>query len=191
MGRIRMRLSLPAALGACLLVVAAVHGEERSPYSGMEQRGIKALSEEQIEGYLAGAGMGFAMAAELNSYPGPKHVLELAVELGLDEDQLARTKEVFSRMQDSAVRLGRIYVDAERLLDTMFADGEIDEQRLRQATAKLARIRGELRFAHLGAHLKMTQILTEEQVERYDALRGYQDAASAGHDPARHTGHHP
>jgi len=37
-----------------------------------------ALSVEQIEQYRAGAGMGYAKAAELNRYPGPMHVLELA-----------------------------------------------------------------------------------------------------------------
>ncbi len=52
-----------------------------SPYTGMQQREIKALSAETVSGYLAGHGMGFAMVAELNSYPGPKHVLELAEQL--------------------------------------------------------------------------------------------------------------
>jgi Spy/CpxP family protein refolding chaperone len=187
-----MRQSLLGALVSCLLVAAVAVGEERSPYSGMEQRGIKALSGEAIEAYLAGAGMGFAMAAELNSYPGPKHVLELAVELGLDQEQMARTQEVFRNMQNSAVRLGQLYVDGERVLDALFADGNIDEQRLRQATEKLARIQGELRYAHLGAHLKTKQILTEDQVERYNALRGYHAVPSSEHDPQQHhDGHHP
>ena len=33
------------------------------------------------------ASMGLALAGELNGYPGPKHVLELAAELDLSEDQ--------------------------------------------------------------------------------------------------------
>ena len=56
----------------------------QSPYVGQETRGIKALSQADIEGLLAGAGTpfgGMAKPAELNGYPGPRHVLD-AVEAG-------------------------------------------------------------------------------------------------------------
>ena len=43
----------------------------QSPYAGQESREIKSLSPAEVDGYLAGAGMGFAKAAELNGYPGP------------------------------------------------------------------------------------------------------------------------
>ena len=39
-----------------------------SPYAGEESRNIKALSTEEIQGYEAGKGMGFAKSAELNGY---------------------------------------------------------------------------------------------------------------------------
>lgn len=38
---------------------------EHTPYAGQEKREIKALSSEDINGYLTGHGMGFAKAAEL------------------------------------------------------------------------------------------------------------------------------
>jgi hypothetical protein len=81
---------LVAALCVPLLGAVAMAGDA-SPYRGEEVRNIKALSEQEIEAYLSGQGMGYAKAAELNSYPGPKHVLELARELGLtpaQEEQL-------------------------------------------------------------------------------------------------------
>jgi hypothetical protein len=53
----------------------------QSPYSGMQTRSIKALSEQQVADLTAGRGMGLALAAELNGYPGPFHVLELADKL--------------------------------------------------------------------------------------------------------------
>ena len=58
-----------------------------SPYSGLETRAIKALSDSQIADLKAGRGMGLALAAELNGYPGPMHVLELADELVLSVEQ--------------------------------------------------------------------------------------------------------
>ena len=54
-----------------------------SPYSGQETRDIKALSDDERRRLLEGHGMGMALPAELNRYPGPKHVLELAGELDL------------------------------------------------------------------------------------------------------------
>jgi hypothetical protein len=61
---------LAATLFFCTTVTWAA--ETSSPYSGQETREIKALSRDEISGYLSGDGMGFAKAAELNHYPGPK-----------------------------------------------------------------------------------------------------------------------
>ena len=58
---------------------AAAGGE--TPYAGFEKRAIKALSEQQIADLRAGRGMTLALAAELNGYPGPVHVLEHAEQL--------------------------------------------------------------------------------------------------------------
>ena len=52
--------------------------QSHRPYAGLEVRSIKALPEQQIADLRAGRGMGLALAAELNGYPGPMHVLELA-----------------------------------------------------------------------------------------------------------------
>ena len=70
-------------LAAVLLVLAVspAAAQDPAPYAGLETREIKALSPEQIEDLLAGEGMGYALAAELNHYPGPRHVLALAAEL--------------------------------------------------------------------------------------------------------------
>ena len=55
----------------------------QQPYAGLETRAIKTLSERQIADLNAGRGMGLALAAELNGYPGPMHAIELADRLNL------------------------------------------------------------------------------------------------------------
>jgi hypothetical protein len=45
--------------------------QSAQPYSGMQTRPIKALSDQQVADLKAGRGMGLALAAELNGYPGP------------------------------------------------------------------------------------------------------------------------
>ncbi|HTK81929.1 MAG TPA: Spy/CpxP family protein refolding chaperone [Bacteroidota bacterium] len=144
-----------------------------SPYAGEQSREIKSLSAEEIEKYLTGEGMGLAKAAELNHYPGPRHVMDLANDLHLTNDQKQRTQSAFDAMHEKAVSLGKKIVDGETALDKLFADGSISPERLSAATKDVAGLQGELRDAHLQAHLSMRRILSEEQRKQYDELRGY------------------
>lgn len=171
---------------ASLLVgssVASLLAAQTPPgsYAGQQAREIKALSPEQVAAYTAGEGMGYARAAELNQYPGPKHVLELAAELKLTEPQAARTREIHSRMRDQAVRLGQAIVEKERTLDRLFADRRITPESLSRATSEIARLEGELRATHLKAHLETRAVLTPAQIAAYDALRGYGKGEHTGH----------
>ena len=86
-----------AITAACL--VTAVSAASMSPYAGQESRDIKALSAEDVQGYVSGKGMGLAKAAELNGYPGPSHVLGLATELALTPEQTQQTRVLFEQMQ--------------------------------------------------------------------------------------------
>ncbi|HEX9800768.1 MAG TPA: hypothetical protein VGC00_11440, partial [Thermoanaerobaculia bacterium] len=70
-----------------------------SPYAGLESRPVKALSAERRAGLLAGTGLGYGLAAELNGHAGPKHVLELAEELALTPEQSVAANESFERMR--------------------------------------------------------------------------------------------
>jgi Spy/CpxP family protein refolding chaperone len=159
-----------------------------SPYAGQQGRQIKALSAAEIGDLEAGRGMGLAKAAELNHYPGPRHALDLASELGLDAAQADATRRVFAAMQVNAQALGRRIVAAERRLDDAFSGGRIDKADLQRYTAAIATLRGELRFVHLHAHLELKQVLSAKQVRHYDRLRGYAGGAKHG-GHGRHGGH--
>jgi hypothetical protein len=83
----------------------------------MQTRSIKALSEQQIADLKAGRGMGLALAAELNGYPGPVHVLELSDKLGLSAEQKSRIEALFESMKAEAVPLGEKLLAQETTLD--------------------------------------------------------------------------
>ncbi|MGD8983024.1 MAG: hypothetical protein PVH99_03030 [Desulfobacteraceae bacterium] len=168
----------------------ALAQDRHSPYAGQEKREIKALSQEDIEGYLTGQGMGFAKTAELNHYPGPKHVLELAGKLDLEKVQIDQTKEAYNRMHKDAVSLGTTIVEKEGFLDHLFASGRIDAEKLRKITLEIGTLQGELRAVHLRAHLEMRRILTPHQIQRYDELRGYEGAGGEQKHRGHHGGHH-
>jgi len=164
---------------ALLAVAALVAGvASQSPYAG-EPRQIKALSEEQIAGYLNGDGMGYALSAELNSYPGPKHVLEFGDELDLSSEQRRAVSAAFERMHERARELGARLVEFEGQLDAAFAGRSISAADLEAQLAELGRVNAELRFVHLRAHLETTGLLSAAQIDKYGMLRGYDD--HAGH----------
>lgn len=155
-----------------------------SPHAKHSGREIKALSAEEVDQLLTGQGMGLALPAELNGYPGPKHVLELDAELGLSEDQRRAVRRVHDAMLEQAQKLGRQIVEAERRLDALFAGAEATPEALRAALDHLATLQAALRHTHLHAHLETKALLTEAQVARYTHLRGY--AAEATHHGHQH-----
>lgn len=155
------------------LLFTGLAAAQESPYAGQESREIKSLSTEQVRGYLDGEGMGFALAGELNGYPGPKHVLELRQELGLSLDQLQEIQRAFEAMRGEAMRLGGEIVERERQLDAAFASEAIDAASLTRMTEEIGRLNGQLRSVHLRAHLDTARILSPHQRMLYVQLRGY------------------
>jgi Spy/CpxP family protein refolding chaperone len=177
-------------LGWILVLVSAFEGgaaPPASPYAGQESRAIKALSPEEIQDLLAGRGMGKAKAAELNRYPGPRHVLELADQLGLSAAQRAETERIFEGMQAEASRLGAEIVARERELDGRFAAGTMTAPELERLLDELGALESRLRMVHLRAHLAQRDVLTPAQRRQYEVLRGY-DATPPALAPA-HPGH--
>jgi Spy/CpxP family protein refolding chaperone len=149
-----------------------------TPYAGQESRSVKSLSDEDIKGLLEGKGLGFAKVAELNGYPGPAHVLELASELNLTPEQRAATEALFASMQSKAARLGAALVEEERRLDQLFREGNVTSDSLAAQLRKIGALQADLRGAHLEAHVAERRILTPEQAAQYANLRGYSDQAS-------------
>ena len=169
---------------ATLVVAGSALAQAPSPYAGDERREIKALSAQETSDYLAGRGMGLARAAELNGYPGPMHVLELAEPLALTAEQRSRTQRLFESMRTEAIAAGRALVDEERTLDALFRGGTVDADTLSRTLARIGQRQAEVRRVHLAAHLAQVEILTPEQVRRYAELRGYD-----GSQPASPSGH--
>jgi Spy/CpxP family protein refolding chaperone len=184
----RTRIAIAALALACVAPLALAqqhHRQHAQPYAGQQMREVASLSDQELQDLLAGKGMGFAKAAEINGHPGPAHVLELAKELNLTPQQHERVKAAFERMQARAKALGEAYIAAEKAVDEAFKSGtaKADEVALRVAEAN--RLLGEVRLSHLLAHVEITPLLTPQQRARYAVLRGYADAGA--HE---HRGHH-
>ena len=169
-----------------LLAVPFAAAAQHAPYTGQEQRDIKALSAEEVNQYLSGAGMGYAKSAELNHFPGPMHTLELADELGLSAAQRAATRALMDAHKAEARAIGAKLVEAEREIEALFRSGAVEEAKLGSAVRNAGMLQAEYRLSHLETHRRMRALLTDEQVRRYDHARGYAAGAPAGHGGHKH-----
>ena len=175
----RRLLLLAATLIVSCNVASAQSGQ---PYAGLEQRPIKALSHQQIDDLRAGRGMGLALAAELNGYPGPSHVLEFGDRLDLTADQRIRVQRLFETMKQEAVPLGNKLVEQETELDRLFSARVVTSESLKATLVAIAETQALLRESHLKYHLSTTALLDQNQMQRYAELRGYQRPdSSEGH----------
>jgi hypothetical protein len=183
------RLSLlgAAAVGISLSIAPFMSAaQSRQPYAGLQMRPLKALSDEQIAELKAGRGMGLALAAELNGYPGPVHVLELAESLQLSETQRIKVQQLFETMKAETIPLGEMRIAQEADLDRQFASRAVTEASLVRATQAIGTTQAALRAAHLKYHLATVEVLTPVQIGRYSELRGY---ANGAHDRNQHSSH--
>ena len=172
-------------LTALLVGSANAHAQTpaSSPYAGLSERPVKALSAKEIDDLQAGRGMGLALAAELNGFPGPLHVLELSEELGLTAKQRTDVEGMYAAMKAETIPIGERLIRDETELDRQFASHAITPASLTAVIERIGSTQGALRNAHLSYHLAMLRVLKPEQVRRYGELRGY-----GGVSP--HRGHH-
>ncbi len=156
-----------------------------SPYAGRYDAAaaIRSLTPDEIAQIQRGEGAGFALPAELNGVPGPRHVLDLAHQIGLSHEQRIQVQEIYDEMRGTVIPAGERYLAAVQALEEDFRAGTLTEETLPDRVAEVSRLEGELAAAHLVAHLRTADVMTSEQVAAYQQLRGYQTVAPAVSTP--------
>jgi hypothetical protein len=122
------------------------------------------------ESLLNGDAAGQFLVAEQNKFPIPAKVLSLKEQLGLTKPQVKKIEELMQNLPVSAQVKGQEIVEAEEDLNQAFAAGTITDKTLRTKLEKIGKLRADLRFTHLQVCLKVKQILSANQNERYKEL---------------------
>ncbi len=162
---------------------AAAADTLRSPYAAIPGTAASGLLPEEVEGLTKGQGMALALAAEVNGYPGPRHVLDAAAsgQLDLRPEQREAFLRLYDGMLAEAKAKGQEILQMEEQLAMRFRHGHIDEAGLRQILEHIGQLRAQLRFLHLRTHLEAKALLTPEQIARYRTVRGYETGGA--HQP--------
>ena len=129
-----------------------------------------------------GAGAGMASYADLNGYPGPKHILEMRDTLRLTDGQEKDIEAIFDEMSENARTKGESIIAKEMELDSKFRLGVATMPNIRRLTGEIGMLRGELRAVHMTAHIQAREILTKQQIALYNTIRHKASRhASGGH----------
>ena len=180
-------LGLAGLLVVGLQAAPSLHAQIGSgtdaPYAGQQSSSVPGLSEAEIASLRSGGGMGLARPGEINGYPGPRHVLDLADELSLTPDQRMAVQALFDQMQAEAVALGADFLSRYAVLEESFRSGTATIESLQQQTGEIGQVEGQIRATHLKYHLLTRPLLTPAQVTAYSHLRGYSEGAV----PMQHT----
>ena len=134
--------------------------------------------------------MGLARPADINSYPGPVHVIELSDALSLTAEQRDTVAVLYQQMRAEAIPIGEQILVQYGALESSFHERTVTVDTLDQQTAELGRFEGALRATHLKYHLRTADLLTKEQIAEYGRLRGYTEVAAPA-EPAPDSGHRP
>lgn len=153
--------------------IRAQHEHGRSPYAEMAIDEATSLPSEEVARLGAGEGMGMALPAEINGYPGPAHTLEMADRLELGPGQRSSLEDVRRRMTEAAVAKGAEILAAEAELTELFKSERAGRTELETLSLVVGRLRAELRAIHLAAHVETRALLSEEQILLYRKHRGY------------------
>jgi len=157
-----------------------------------EGTGIPALSEGQQAAYLDGRPMWMASAAELNQYPDPHRVLELATALELTEEQQQVIAALAAETRAQAVDLGKEIIAQEQKLNRIFAWHQATAGNIEDSVFEIGLLQALLRHTHLAAHIRTRELLTATQLARYVELQGQgsEDAVNSNRMGCNATHHH-
>ena len=114
--------------------------------------------------------MGTTLVAEKNLYPSPQKVLAYKDQLGLTKDQIQKITEIAGNTMISATVKGSEIIEAEDGLNQMFETGTMNDKTLRAKLERIGKLRADYSFLHLQVYVKIKQILSPNQYERYKEL---------------------
>ncbi len=100
----------------------------------------------------------------------------------LSPAQVQAVQRLFDDMAREAQRLGNLILAEESTLERQFREGTISESILHAGVGRISALQSELRAIHLRAHLETRSVLTAQQIQHYNQLRGYEGSLTPEHE---------
>jgi len=164
-----MLKSLPALLFILFYTSASA---QSSADSTIKKSPVRTLSYEQYNALINGDDIyGMSLPAELNHYPLPDKVLKFKKEVNLSPVQVTKISAVAKELHRKKLEMGMIIINNEKKLDSVFRYSAVDNGALIFYANRYGLYQGEIRNAILQACLATRSLLSQEQVNKFEALQ--------------------
>jgi hypothetical protein len=132
---------------------------------------LKTLSDIQYNALINGDDIyGMSLAAELNHCPSPEKVIKFKKQLDLSPIQVNKLMAINKELRRKKLEMGLIIIHNERTLDSIFRYHRLDNGSLIFYANRYGLYQGELRNTILQSYLTAWNLLTPQQIKKYQAL---------------------
>jgi hypothetical protein len=133
---------------------------------------LKTLSDAQYDALINGDDLyNMDLAATLNHYPSPEQVIKYKHELDLSPIQLNKITAINKEFHRKKLEMGLTIINNERILDSLFKFHVLNNGSLIFYTNRYGLYQGELRNTILQACLAARVLLSQQQINKLDALQ--------------------
>jgi len=140
--------------------------------TGMKHSPVRTISDTQYNAWLKGIDLNnMAYVAELNHYPLPDQLIKYKKELDLSPSQINAITAVVKFLNMKKQEVGQSVIRNERMLDSLFRTGRLDEGSVAFYGNRYGLYEGEYRTAMLQACLRTQKLLTERQIKKFEELQ--------------------
>jgi hypothetical protein len=155
-----------------LIVAIVVKIKAQTPADSTAKHSqLKTLSDVQYNALINGDDIyGMSLAAELNRYPLPEKVLKFKHEIDLSPIQVTKISAIAKELHRKKLEMGLIIIHNERTLDSIFRYNRLDNGSLIFYANRYGLYQGEIRNAILQACLVTRGLLSQQQINKYEAL---------------------
>jgi len=133
---------------------------------------VRTISDAQYNAWLKGIDLNnMAYVAELNHYPLPDQLIKYKKELDLSPSQINAIAAVVKFLNMKKQEVGQSVIRNERMLDSLFRTGRLDEGSVAFYGNRYGLYEGEYRTAMLQACFRTQKLLTERQIKKFEELQ--------------------
>jgi hypothetical protein len=133
---------------------------------------IKTLTDYRYDALVNGDDIdGMSLAGELNQYPLPGKVLKFQKQLGLSPAVVSKLTAMDKELHRKKLEMGQIIIKNDKMLDSIFKYHILDNGSLIFYTNRYGLYQGELMNAILQACLATRGLLSQQQINKFEALQ--------------------
>jgi hypothetical protein len=156
-----------------ILILLCCRANAQAPVDSTAKHSpLKTLSDVQYNALINGDDIyGMSLAAELNHYPLPDKVIKLKREINLSPIQVTKISALAKELHRKKLEMGLIIINNEKTIDSLFRTNKLDNGTLIFYANRYGLYQGELRNAILQACLATKYLLSQQQVNKFEALQ--------------------